>query len=294
MVSVNCCRIPIIDVSPGLHGRSVESRQVISAIGEACMGTGVFYVVGHGVPMDTQAQLEEAATRFFAMPSSKKKSIEMARAGQRWRGYFSVGEELTSGVVDQKEGLYFARESPLDTRPLHGANLFPAKGDAPGLRLAVLSYMEALEALSSALLQAIGVSIGLPDDHFRAAFSEPTTLFRIFHYPPHDNRWGQMSMGVGEHTDYGYLTILKQDASGGLQVRTVDGEWAEVPPIPDAFVVNLGDALERSTGGLLRGTPTPTQRPTNAAPPAPRQLARRCEHEFATCHALAGSLLLAQ
>ena len=37
-------------------------------------------------------------------------------------------------------------------------------------------------------------------------------LFRIFNYPPH------AGSGVGEHTDYGMLTILRQDMSGGLQV----------------------------------------------------------------------------
>ena len=78
-------------------------------------------------------------------------------------------------------------------------------------------------------------------------------LFRIFHYPPRrradDDEWG-----VGEHTDYGLLTILGQDDNGGLQVRTTGG-WIDVPPDAGAFVCNIGDMLERMTGGRYRSTP---------------------------------------
>ena len=52
----------------------------------------------------------------------------MAKGGKAWRGYFAVGDEFTSGLVDQKKGIYFGREGdPLDPRPLHGANLWPSQ-----------------------------------------------------------------------------------------------------------------------------------------------------------------------
>ena len=77
-------------------------------------------------------------------------------------------------------------------------------------------------------------------------------LFRIFHYPPQpadDDGWG-----VGEHTDYGLLTLLAQDDNGGLQVHTPDG-WIDAPPMPGTFVCNIGDMLDRLTGGCYRSTP---------------------------------------
>ncbi len=59
---------------------------------------------------------------------------------------------------------------------------------------------------------------------------------------------------MGEHTDYGVLTILKQDDCGGLQVKTGSG-WIEAPPLADSFVCNIGDMLDRLTGGVYRSTP---------------------------------------
>lgn len=104
-------------------------------------------------------------------------------------------------------------------------------------------------------MQAVANSLGIDASHFSSAFADPTMLFRIFCYPPHNPIFGDLSQAVGEHTDYGYLTILKQDSCGGLQVRGRDGQWIEAPYIENTFVINLGDALEHCTGGLLRATP---------------------------------------
>jgi len=239
--------VPIIDIGPLFQPTSGARQATIEAIGDACRRQGFFYVINHQVDETVQAELEACAKAFFALPRQVKRSIEMSKAGSRWRGYFEVGEEFTSGIVDEKEGLYFAAERPGDTRPLHGANLFHSD-------LATRGYMESVSRLSRVLLEAIAASIGLTSSHFGEQFADPTTLFRIFHYPPHDEKWGDDSLAVGEHSDYGYLTVLKQDGSGGLQVK-VDGEWIDAPPVPNSFVCNLGDALEHNTGGLLRATP---------------------------------------
>jgi isopenicillin N synthase-like dioxygenase len=181
---------------------------------------------------------------------------------QTSKRYFEVGEEVTSGIVDQKEGYYFGDEgSAIDPRPLHGPNLFPTAAIAPTLdnaeaerfRKVALDWMEAMTGLGHQLLAAVAASLGLDSDHFGKMYATPTKLFRMFRYPPHNEKWGQSSQAVGEHTDYGYLTILKQDHSGGLEVRSSCGDgrgWVSAPPVPGSFVVNLGDALEHNTGEL--------------------------------------------
>jgi isopenicillin N synthase-like dioxygenase len=182
----------------------------------------------------------------------------MRRAGLAWRGWFPVGGELTSGRPDRKEGIYFGAEHAADHpgvvagRPLHGANLFPERPAA--LRDLVLRYVDALTGLGQLVLEALAVGLGLPRGWFRDHLTrDPVVLFRIFHYPPAPptaDDWG-----VGEHTDYGLLTLLGQDGNPGLQVRTPDGRWVDVPADPDTFVCNIGDMLERLTGGRYRSTP---------------------------------------
>jgi isopenicillin N synthase-like dioxygenase len=236
--------LPVIDIS--------APAEAAGEIERACRDTGFFYVTGHGVPESLRRRLDAASRKFFALPLADKLEIEMSRGGRAWRGYFPVGAELTSGARDQKEGLYFGTElaagHPL---PLHGPNLFPRR--IPELRAAVLSYVDLLTAVGQNVLRGVAVSLGLDQEYFAAGYTaSPTVLFRIFHYPPTPP--GDPGWGVGEHTDYGLLTLLAQDDNGGLQVHTPAG-WVDAPPLPDTFVCNIGDMLERLTGGWYRSTP---------------------------------------
>ncbi|HEX5615610.1 MAG TPA: 2-oxoglutarate and iron-dependent oxygenase domain-containing protein [Acidimicrobiia bacterium] len=247
--------LPIVDIGPLVADDDADA--VAPTIDAACRDTGFFLVAGHGVDPALVARLDAAAREFFARPESEKATIAMEHGGRAWRGWFPVGGELTSGRPDRKEGVYFGAElAPDDPRvragvPLHGPNLFPA--EPPELRDAVLEYLHAMTTLGHALLRGFARALDLDADWFaRELTADPTILFRIFHYPPldaTDDAWS-----VGEHTDYGLLTILLQDDTGGLQVHARTG-WVDVAPVPHTFVCNLGDMLERMTGGRYRSTP---------------------------------------
>jgi isopenicillin N synthase-like dioxygenase len=254
--AVSVVDIPVIDIEPLVRG-GPGAAEVAQQLHRACREVGFFYVVGHGVPPHVTRRVDLLARRFFALPETEKERIAMVRAGRAWRGWFPLGGELTSGVPDQKEGIYFGAElGPEDPRvgagtPMHGANLFPE--EPPGLRAAVLEYIGALTGVGQSILEGLAIGLGLPPGWFAEHLTtDPLVLFRIFRYPPvaagDDGPWS-----VGEHTDYGLLTILGQDDSGGLQVRA-RGEWVDVHPVPGSFVCNLGDMLERLTGGLYVST----------------------------------------
>ena len=251
--------VPVIDLSP-FRDNTPEKASVVEAIGEACRTHGFFYIVGHGINNSLQKQLELYSRLFFEQDEKEKLRIHMAKGGKAWRGYFPVGNELTSGKPDLKEGLYFGSELPLsDPRvvrgiPLHGPNLFP---DYPSsLKNTVLSYIDALTRLGHQLMRIISLSLSLPELYFEEHYTkDPLTLFRIFHYPSAPQSSSNAPLwGVGEHTDYGVLTILKQDDTGGLQVKT-QSDWIDAPPVTGAFVCNIGDMLDRMTRGLYRSTP---------------------------------------
>jgi len=136
---------------------------------------------------------------------------------------------------------------------LHGPNLWP---EIPGFREAVLAYLDALSALGQALMGGFAMGLGLPERYFAEhGTGDPLLLLRFFNYPtqpaPSDL---PVQWGVGEHTDYGLLTLLWQDDVGGLQVRAGD-RWFDAPPIPNTFVCNVGDMLDRMTGGRYRSVP---------------------------------------
>ena len=245
--------LPVIDVAPLCEGGGAAGVAV--EIGRACRDLGFFYATGHGIGADTLSALDHASRRFFALPEARKMEIAMARGGRAWRGYFPVGGELTSGKPDLKQGLYFGEELGEDDArvaaglPLHGRNLFPE--DVPELKPAVLRFMREATDAAHAVMQGVALSLGLDAEYFRRTYTaRPTLLFRIFEYPAGAGE----GWGVGEHTDYGLLTLLAQDENGGLQVKTPRG-WIEAAPIEGALVCNIGDMLDRLTGGVYRSTP---------------------------------------
>ena len=251
--------MPIVDVGPLLSDPAgAAATAAARQIDAACREIGFFGIVGHGVSTDLYGELDVAARAFFALPDDAKAAIAMERAGAAWRGWFPLEGELTSGVPDLKEGIYFGVEhSPdhprvVDGTPLHGANLFPPS--PPELGPAVLAWLDALRPVADAVMRGIALGLGMPAEWFADHLTaDPTILFRIFHYPPPPpdaDGWG-----VGEHTDYGLLTLLVQDHLGGLQVRDLDDTWIDVPATPGVIVCNIGDMLERLTGGRYRSTP---------------------------------------
>jgi isopenicillin N synthase-like dioxygenase len=247
----------VIDVSALFADDAAGHRDVSAQIGSACRRYGFFYALGHGIDSGLIANLDALSRTFFAQSETEKLEIAMRFGGRAWRGYFPLGGELTSGHPDWKEGIYFGEELGADDPrvqsglPLHGPNLFPSRPKE--LRQAVTEYMAATTRTAHALAFGLALSLGLDGHYFRNRYTaDPTILFRIFHYPPPPS--GFAGWGVGEHTDYGFLTLLAQDDAGGLEVK-VAGDWIDAPPVPGALVCNIGDMLDRLTGGLYKSTP---------------------------------------
>lgn len=248
--------LPLIDVSELLVGGS-DIAAVAEEIDRACRQIGFFRITGHGIDPDLFDAMERHARDFFDRPDDEKEAVAMATGGAAWRGWFPVGGELTSGLPDRKEGLYVGIEHGphhprvLGGTPLHGPNRFPAEPAALGPT--VLAWLDALIPLAHRLTRAIAVGLGLEAGWFEEHLTgDPTVLLRIFHYPPDEA--GSASWGVGEHTDYGLLTLLAQDDRGGLEVKS-DGQWLDVPSERGVLVCNIGDMLDRLTEGRYRSTP---------------------------------------
>ncbi len=245
--------IPVISVADFGTRKDIIAQE----IHDACITYGFFYIKDHNVSQEIIASLKTLSAQFFSLPEEEKKQISMDKGGIAWRGFFPVNGELTSGKPDRKEGIYFGTE--LDTSsqkviekvPMHGKNLFPERPE--GLRESVLEYMAQVSGLAQTVLEAIALSLGLEQDYFFQNYTkDPLVLFRIFHYPAQENDYEQW--GVGEHTDYGLLTLLLQDNVGGLQVKS-KSVWVDATPIEGTFICNIGDMLDKITGGYYKSNP---------------------------------------
>jgi polar amino acid transport system ATP-binding protein len=253
--------LPVIDVGALVDRRGSMAACAAAAreLDAAARRFGFFYAVGHGVDAALIDRLAQLARSFFAQDEPTKLRIPMSAGGRAWRGYFPLGGELTSDRPDWKEGLYLGSElGPEHPRVragtiLHGANLWPA---IDGFRPTVLAYIDALTRLGHALMGGIALGLGLREDWFaQHGTADPLILLRLFNYPSRPVPSSSTAQwGVGEHTDYGLLAMLWQDEVGGLQVRA-DSGWIAAPPIPGSFVCNIGDMLDRMTGGRYRSLP---------------------------------------
>jgi isopenicillin N synthase-like dioxygenase len=251
--------IPLIDLAPFLDGS--DRQGVADRIGAACREVGFLYVANHGIPASLTAAAMAQARRFFALPLAEKMRVHIAKS-QAHRGYFPYFEENNDPAHnrDFKEGFDIARDLPPDHpdvragKPLHGPNLWPA--DLPGFRAAIEAYYAALMQLAATLMEAFALSLRLPADYFRPMLDAAMGALRLLHYPPQPplDRTTANVVGTGAHSDYGCLTILAQGEVGGLQVQNAAGDWVAAPPVPGAFVVNLGDQMARWTNDVFAAT----------------------------------------
>lgn len=227
--------VPLIDLAgapPALLARRID---------EALCGDGFFGIVGHGVPREVVAAAFDAGHRFFALGESDKRRWHI----DGWplkRGFDPIGwQSLDPGnPPDVKESFYLGVESI-------GPNQWPDEAVVPGFRAAMEAYSAACESLARRLMGLYERGLGLPPGHFDGFMHHPTCTTRLLHYPPQPAVAAPGQIGCGAHTDWGALTLLAQDDAGGLQVQARSGEWIDVEPVEGAFVVNIGDMMQRWT-----------------------------------------------
>lgn len=191
MVESAALRLPLIDISGLINPeKGDEAKQAVAReIDQACRQIGFFRITGHGVPEELQKDLDKYARDFFDLPEDDKTKVKMALGGSAWRGWFPVGGELTSGLPDQKEGLYCGYELSSDHpsvvagTPLHGPNLYP---ESPAeLGPLINKWFAAMSSLGKALLRGVALGLKMPENWFEENLCKPNSieLFRIFHYP---------------------------------------------------------------------------------------------------------------
>jgi isopenicillin N synthase-like dioxygenase len=155
---------------------------------------------------------------------------------------------------DLKESFYCGMElpehHPLAMRNLRGFGHNQWPGRLPGFREQMLRYHAAMMALGDRLLALIALSLELPENWFEPSYDTPLATLRLIRYPPQSSSAAFNQIGAGAHTDWGDVTLLAQDMTGGLEVQNASGQWIEAAPTPGTFVINIGDLMARRTNGI--------------------------------------------
>ena len=239
--------VPVIDLSG-------EPGPVASAVDDALRTIGFMVVTGHGVPDQVIGDAWDVAVQFFRLDSEQKVALVDPDGPYGYSPFRAEALARSGGgeaPPDLKEsfnlGPFDRSREDLALLGLGEARILWPE-EPFGFREAWTAYYRSMEGLGNRLLGLMATALGLPTDHFAPAFERHTSALRALHYPPLDSAPEPGQLRAGVHSDYGSLTILKPGpGEGGLEVRMRNGEWVAVPLIPDSFVVNIGDVMERWT-----------------------------------------------
>lgn len=250
--------VPTIDIDrdPALVGREID---------EVLRTVGFFQVINHGVPDEVAERCWQYTKAFFDLPLDEKLPIQRVEGGQF--GYFPMLAESLANSLDAmdkgdlKESLNVSGGLAPGHVPVDSieASLFavPAWPSAlPGLAPAWQSYMGEMRILSNRLLSIFALGLGLDAEYFANKVDVAPVSQRAINYPEQDSAPDEGALRAGAHTDYGTLTILRQELGrGGLQVH--DGKtdaWIDIPSTPGALVINIGDLMARWTNDRWTST----------------------------------------
>ncbi len=247
-------QIPVIDISPLRDGS--DPAGIGAALHAASTGLGFIYIKGHGIPDDVIEAARATALSFFRSDESAKERVKVSARHRGWLG--QGGAKMQDDAkADLKESFIWGYQDQDGVTPedhaLRGPNLWP--DFLPDMQPKAMRYFEAAHEVAHHLMRGFAAGLGLAPEFFLRSASQPLSRASFVYYPPQPEEMGSEQFGVGPHTDFGVLTVLCQDSTGGLQVQDINGDWIEAPPIEGTLIVNVGDLLARWTDHAYKSTP---------------------------------------
>lgn len=246
--------IPVVDLSRFTEGTASQKADFVQQLGRAFEEVGFVSVMNHGIPDQLIADQYRLVQEFFGLPDEKKRQYEIpGLAGQR--GYTSFGKEHAKGsdAPDLKEFFQYG-QTVTDADVI--SEEYPANVmvDAiPQLNDTLYQAYRHFEKSGGALLAAIALYLGLPENYFENHIHNGNSILRCIHYPP-ITREPQSAIRAEQHEDINLITLLVGASADGLQILNKQGEWVGVTSLPQQIVVNVGDMLQRLTNNMLKST----------------------------------------
>jgi len=267
--------IPEIDVSALFEAGGSQREAIDREISQAACDVGFMAITGMPDFASVGPAVRDSLLRLFRIPGGEQRKLWKRNFAPEnpnlYRGWFP----LESGEARSREGFEIGpdlvRDLPSDAADdlLYERSVFAPEELLPGWRQDASRYYRGMESLGYALLASLSRGMGIPESLFRDAFHDGISTLRLLRYVAHDSAmkpapelekhfmvWNgeRVEIVCGAHVDSGLVTILAQCDAAGLQAKSADGAWVDVPAKEDSFAVNFGGLLARWTGGRVRAT----------------------------------------
>ncbi|XP_028780647.1 1-aminocyclopropane-1-carboxylate oxidase homolog 1-like [Neltuma alba] len=229
--------IPVIDLTDGDKVPS-KRQEIVTRVREASETWGFFQVVNHGIPLHVLDEIINGVRMFHEQDLDVKKEL-YTRDLMKPFLYNSNFDLYSSPALNWR-----------DTFRCYIAPNPPKPEELPEVcRDILLEYGEYVMKLGTLLFEFLSEALGLHPNHLKdIGCAEGLATFGHY-YPacPEPNS----TLGTSKHSDSDFLTVLLQDHVGGLQILYQD-TWVDIPPVPGALVVNLGDLLQLITNDRFK------------------------------------------
>ena len=232
--------IPVIDLSSPESSDPRVRAEVVAQVMAAASAVGFFQLVNHGVPGELLSETLASVRRFHEAPAAAKRPYYTRDPGRRLR-FNSNFDLFQSPAANWRDTLFCAAAPdppPPDELP-------------PAVRGVLLEYGAAARAVAARVLALLSEALGLERGRLAGIGCAEGASVVCNYYPPCPEP--ELTLGCSAHSDPSFLTVLLQGAhdGGGLQARLA-GRWVDVPPVPGALVVNVGDLLQLVSNGRFR------------------------------------------
>ncbi|ODM90281.1 hypothetical protein Ocin01_16398 [Orchesella cincta] len=265
-------KINVLDCS-GILGSVEKLRKEDFAnfgekLGTALSKVGYAYLTNHGLDLGKVERVYEVSKDFFDMPKEIKNKMRKPPGAASFHGYAGPGDELLNATAPNAANEL--RQFYDVTGHIESNDICYFPSEVPGFKDAFDEFRQESVNLSDKLLRCISLYLGLKEDelvkrhtHMKDRSVPTQTVIRSSMYSPLETMKNDVripegeeaDIRCGEHCDWHTITLLFQDLVGGLDIRTVSGEWVAATPIENSILLITGDLMEIYSGGRLPATP---------------------------------------
>ncbi|KAJ5693158.1 hypothetical protein N7462_002581 [Penicillium macrosclerotiorum] len=248
-----------------LKGTPEQRAEISAALLKTLKTRGVAKLKNHGLPDDLIYEMFDYTRKFFALSLEDKMTAKHPPESTPNRGYSYVGQESISSISGFEKGLPQGKairdiKESLDLGSANDnlvENIWVADSKLPGFRAFMEKFYDSCFRVELEILAALAKALGISESDMKTMHNKAENEFRLLHYPAINA--SELADGtatrIAEHTDFGSITMLFQDSTGGLQVENQQqlGQFEGVESANQTeMILNIGDSLQRLTNDTFR------------------------------------------